>query len=323
MSPLLQALARMIIGVAALGCATPAWTQDYPSRPIRMVVPYAPGGASDVIARAIGQKMDPALRQPVVIENRPGANSVIGTSAVLAAARDGYTMLLANAAVMTSTFVKSPPFDSLKDLEPVIAILGASYGVIINAGLPARNLREFLAYAKANPGKLNGAASTASSMLFLEMFKSVAGVDVVRIDYKGSAPAITALVANEVQLMLDNPVPFRQHLDSGKLRLLGVASRNRIEALPDVPTLSEQGLHGFDEAKPTTGFWLATGSPAPAVSKLNAVIDEAIKTPDILARIAALGAYPVGGKPETLRELAHGEAAFWANAAKVANFKPD
>ena len=318
---LLQRLALLLILLVA--GALPAAAQDYPTHAIRMIVPYTAGGASDVIARAIAQKMDQRLRQAVVVENKPGGNSIVGTSAALAAPHDGYTLLLANAAVMTPTFVKAPPFDSLKDLDPVIAVLGASYGVIVNADSPYRTLREFIAYGKANPGKLNGAASTASSMLFLELFKSLAGVDIVRVDYKGSAPAFAALLAKDVQVTLDNPVPFRQHLDSGKLRVLAIASGKRIDALPDVPTLTEAGLPGFDEGRPATGFWVAAGSPTAAVLKLNGAIDEALKQPDILQRIAALGAYPIGGRPETLRELARAEAAFWANAARVAHFTPD
>jgi tripartite-type tricarboxylate transporter receptor subunit TctC len=308
----------------AVLAAAPAPAQDYPSRPIRLIIPYAAGGASDIMARLIGHKMEERFKQAVIPENRPGANAVVGATAMLAAPRDGYTMLIASASVLTPTFIKSPPFDALKDLEPVCGLLGASYGVMVNPAVPAKTLQEFLAYARANPGKLNGGTSTASSLLFLEMFRAAAGIELVRVNYKGSVPAATALIANEIQVTLDNPGQFRPQIADGRIRVLAVTGKERVPYLPDVPTTAEAGMSNFGNvAGGTTAFFVGAGAPRADILKLNAVVNAILKEADITERILAIGAYPIGGTPEDQRARIAAEAAYWAEAAKRANFQPE
>ncbi len=317
---MLRALSISVL--LALVAIAPVSAQDYPNRPIKILIPYAPGGPSDVAARAMGQKLEERLKQPIVVDNRPGANAVIAGNALLASPADGYTILMANAASLTSTFIKAPPFNSLKDFEPVSPILGASYAVLVNGDLPVKTLPELVAYAKANPGKLNGASPYASSLLFLELFRNMAGIDFARIDYKGSTPASTALLANEVQFVIDNPVPFRQHIAAGKMRVIATTASQRSPFMPDVPSAPEAGYPGLAGFS-VSGFWAPLGTPKAAIAKFNAALNEVLKLPEIVERLAAIGCVPVTGSPEDLRALATREAAFYAEAARLAKYQPE
>jgi tripartite-type tricarboxylate transporter receptor subunit TctC len=304
-----------------LGLGGAALAQDYPSRSITFVIPYGAGNASDAIARAIANGLKDRLKQSIVVENRPGANGVVGTNSAASAPRDGYTIVMVNAASQTRTFVKDPSIDFFSAFDPVIPTVTGQYAVMINAGLPARTLQEFIAHAKANPGKLNGAAGTGTNLLFFEMFKSLAGVDIVRIDYKTNPQAATAVMTNEAQVMIDNPFQYKPHIDAGKIRVITAVGRTRLPAMPAVPTAAESGLPGLD-GTPISGIWIPAGSPAAAVMRLNGAVNEIFKTQEMIDLNARLGTVLLGGRPEELRQLSQNEAQFWATAAKLANFQP-
>jgi tripartite-type tricarboxylate transporter receptor subunit TctC len=313
--------AALAVAAFAAITATTAVAQDYPTRPIKFILPYGAGNASDAIARAIAAKLEDRFKQPVVVENRPGANGVVGTVAAQAAPNDGYTILMVNGATQTATFVKSPQFDFFKAFDPVIPTVTGYYAVFINSEVPAKTLKEFIAYAKANPGKLNGAAGTGTTLLYLEMFKSLAGVDIVRVDYKSNPQAGLAVISNEAQVMIDTPFQYKQHVDSGKLRVLAAVGDKRMPGLPDVPTAKEAGLAGLD-ATPVSGIWVPAGTPAPIIAKLNAAVNDIFKTQDLIDLNNKLGTVKLGGTPADLRRLSMAEAAFSAKAAKLAKFEP-
>ncbi len=323
---------RRSVLLSLLSCAgllgvTPAWSQaDFPSRNIRIIVPFAPGGASDVLARTFGQKLQEAWGQTVLVENRAGAGGNIGAEAGAKAAPDGYTMTLAAAgfmAVNPSLYAKLP-YDSVKDFAPVALLVKAPLLMVANSSLQARNLKELIDYGRANPGRLtigNGGAGTAQH-LGGEFFTSAAGVQALHIPYKGSAPATNDLLAGVFQVQFDNMVTLIPHVKSGKLRPLAVSSAQRVAAMPDVPTIAESGLPGFE-----TGTWYGlvapAGTPAPVVDKLNREITRILALPDVTEKLAAMGllAAPMG--PAQFGEFIKSEITNYGRVIKAANIKLD
>ena len=314
-------LAFVLMLVAALSSA-----QTYPTKPIRLVVPFPPGGATDILARDVAQKLTEAWGQSVIVDNRPGAGGNIGSELVAKSAPDGYTLEMGTVgthAINASLYAKMP-YDHVKDFTPVILVAGVPNVLVVTPSLPVSSVAELIAYAKANPGKLNFASSGNGTSIHLsgELFKVMAGVQMTHIPYKGSAPALQDLIAGQVQLMFDNLPPSLPQIKAGKLRALAVTSLARAPALPDVPTLAESGLPGF-EASSWFGILAPAGTPAPIVAKLNAEVAKWLATPEAKEKLLKQGANPAGGTPEDFAKHIAAETAKWAKVVKDSGAKID
>lgn len=284
----------LALALSALGMGT-AHAQGaeaaFPDRPIRLIVPYPPGGSTDPAARLIASDIGPRLGQNVVVENRAGAAGAIGTEAVARAAPDGYTLLLHTSVISTDpTLKKNAPYDVKRDLAPVTLAVTGPYLLVVNPSLPVRNVAELIAYAKANPGKLNfGSAGQASSgHLIGELFKKAAGIDMVHVPYKGGGPSIVGLMGNEVQLLFDTFGGSRALAESGKLRAIAVTGPNRASLMPDVPTVSESGLKDFSAV-----YWLGIFAPAKTpqgiVDKLHGAVKQSLESAPVKAKMTEYG----------------------------------
>jgi tripartite-type tricarboxylate transporter receptor subunit TctC len=315
-----------LLALLASGIPPAAAQAPWPSKPITYVVPFAPGGNTDTLARLIGPKLAAALGQPVVIENKPGAGGNIGSDFVAKAAPDGHTILggtISSHAINPSVYPKMP-YDAVRSFEPIILIGSSPLVLVVGASTPYKSLQDVVAAAKAKPGDLNFASpgNGTSPHLAGELFKSLAKIDMGHVPYKGSGPAITDVVAGHVPLMFDTTLIVGSHVKAGKLRALAIASPKRIDSLPDVPTTAEAGVPGLEIASWQAVFAPA-GSPKPIVERLNAEIAKAMKMPDVQARLADLGVEPDGGSPEKLAEFQKAEIAKWAKVVKEGNIKPD
>ena len=296
---------------------------NYPLRPIRMVVPYPPGAGTDFTAREVGGAYSKALGQPVVIDNRPGAAATLGHGLVAKAQPDGYTLLLGTASTFGTNSATMPKlsYDAVRDFTPVVMMASTPYLLLVHPSVPAGTAKEFVAYAKANPGKLNYGSfgNGSSNQLAYELFKQVAGIEVVHVPYKGGAPLITALLAGEVQSSLDVYATANPHIRAGKFKLLGVASARRFSLLPDTPTLAEQGY-------PVEGgtFFAILGPaklPRGIVDTLNREINRALQLPDVRERLTALGIEIAGGTPEALAATISRDVQKWSQLVKDRNLR--
>jgi tripartite-type tricarboxylate transporter receptor subunit TctC len=282
--------------------ATAAHSQTYPSKPIRWIVPFPPGGSTDILARVVGQKLTEAWGQPVIIENRGGAGGTLGAAEAAKAAPDGYTLLMGaiHHTIAMSVYPKLP-YDFSKDFAPITVVANVPNVLVVNPSVPANNAKELIAYAKANPGKLSyGSAGTGTAHhLIGEQFNLLAGVDIVHVPYKGSAPAIADLMGGQVQVMYDTIASALPHIKAGKLRALAVAPGKRSSAMPEIPTLSEAALPGFDV---TTWFGALAPAKTPPeiVARLNKEMVDILKMPEVAKRLADVGAEPVGNTPEQM-----------------------
>ena len=319
--PLFAALALMLV------CAGASAQTTYPTKPIRFVVPYPAGGPLDIMARAIGQKLTEAWNQPVVVDNRAGAGGNIGADLVAKSASDGYTLLMgavATHAINPSLYSKFP-YDPVKDFAPVALVAQVPNILVVNPAVPARTVRELIELARAKPGTLNFASGSTGSTGHLagELFNVMAGVDMVHIPYKGAAPATTDLLAGQVQLMFDNLANALPNVKAGKLRALAVTTLKRSPAMPDLPTIAESGLPGFDL---TTwfGVLVPAGTPADIVAKLNAEIVRALNAKDMRERLEKMGAEPpANNTPEHFAAFIRSEAAKYAKVIKASGAKVD
>ena len=309
---------RLAAGAAALPLVgRVAWAQAYPTRPVRIIVPVAPGGALDIIARIVGQQLSGRLGQPFVIENRPGAGTNIGIEAAVRAAADGYTLLLIPQSVTTNaTLYENLSFNFIRDIVPVAMLSSLPLVMEVSPQLPAKTVAEFIAYAKANPGKINWATSGNGTSVHLsgELFKLMTGVEMANIPYKGSAPALTDLIAGTVQVIFDNMPPSLPHIRAGKLRALAVTTATRSEALPDVPTVAET-VPGY-EASAFYGMSVPKGTPPEIIDKLNKEINAGLADPKVKARLADLGGMLVPGSPADFGKLVAAETDKWAKVIK-------
>ena len=324
---LLRAIAALT-GIAALAWSVAAEAQAtaYPTKPIRLVVPFPPGGATDLIARAVAQKLGEAWGQSVVVDNRPGAGGNIGTELVAKAAPDGYTLEMGTVgthAINASLYAKIP-FDHVKDFAPVILVAGVPNVLEVNPSVPVNSVQELIAYAKANPGKLNFASSGAGTSIHLsgELFKVMAGVQMTHVPYKGSSPALQDLLGGQVQLMFDNLPPSLPQIKAGKLRALAVTSATRAPALPDVPTIAESGLPGF-EASSWFGILAPAGTPPAIIAKINAEVAKWLASAEGKEKLASIGANAAGGSPEDFARHIQAETAKWAKVVKESGAKVD
>ena len=316
--PLFLALAQ------TLACEG-AGAQSYPSKPIRLVVPYPPGGPLDIMARAIGQKLTEAWSQPVVVDNRAGAGGNIGADLVAKSPADGYTLLMGAVAThaINPTLYGKVPYDPVKDFAPVALVAQVPNILVVNPALPVKSVKELIELARARPGYLNfGSGSTGSTgHLAGELFKTMAGVQMVHIPYKGGAPAMADLLAGQVQLMFDNLANALPNVRAGRLRALAVTTLARSPAMPDLPTIAESGLPEFDL---TTGFGLMVpaGTPADIVAKLNAETVRALNAKDMRERLEKMGAEPpANNTPEHFAAFIRAEAAKYAKVIKDSGAK--
>jgi tripartite-type tricarboxylate transporter receptor subunit TctC len=314
--------------LVALGVAAPASAQGggYPGKPIRIVVPFPPGGTTDILARAVGQQLAQAWGQQVIVDNRPGAGGNIGSELVAKSAPDGYTLLMGTVgthAINPSLYAKMP-YDHVKDFTPVILVAGVPNVLVVHPSVPANTVAELIAYGKANPGKLNFASSGSGTSIHLagELFKVQTGLQMTHVPYKGSAPAIQDLLGGQVQLMFDNLPSALPQIKAGKLRALGVTSATRAAALPDVPTIAESGLPGF-EASSWFGLLAPAGTPADVVARLDAEVAKWLASPEAKEKLLAQGAIAGGGTPEDFAKHIAAETAKWAKVVKESGAKVD
>jgi tripartite-type tricarboxylate transporter receptor subunit TctC len=309
---------------ASLLCGAALAQGGYPARPIKFVVPFPPGGNLDFVARTLQPKMAEVLGQPVTIDNRGGAAGIIGLEYAAKQPGDGYTIVLGNTgtvAINPSVYAKLP-YDPLKDFVAVGITTTNALMATISAGVPAASLAEFIAYAKANPGKLNFAISGAGSgpHFGAEMFKRAAGLDIPIVFYKGSGPALTDLLGNQVQVLMDAPSVTMSHVKAGRLKALAVTGKTRLASLPEVPTFEQGGLAGVD-ASGFQGVLAPAGTPPEAVARLSEAINKALAQPEVRERIAANGLDAATSTPAEFAAFIRSEIAKWGRVAKEANIK--
>jgi tripartite-type tricarboxylate transporter receptor subunit TctC len=319
---------RNILHLAAGAAALPAVSriaraQTYPTRPVRIIVPFAPAGSTDIVARLIGQWLSERLGQQFVIDNRPGGGSNIGTEAVVRASPDGYTLLLVGGGnAINATLYDKLNFNFIRDIAPVAGIERHPYVMVVNPSAPAKTVPEFIAYAKANPGKLTMASGGVGTPSHLEgeLFKTMTGVDMLLVPYRGVAPALTDLLGGQVQVMFTSMPSAIEYIRARRLRALAVTTATRSDALPDIPTVGEF-LPGYEG-----GIWYGLGAPkatpAEIVNKLNKEVNAALDDPKMKARLADLGGAPLPGSPAEFGKLIADEIEKWGKVIRAANIKP-
>jgi tripartite-type tricarboxylate transporter receptor subunit TctC len=303
-----------------------AFAQDYPTRPIRFIIPFVPGGSTDIVARLIGDKLSARLGQPVVIDNRGGAGGNIGADLVAKAPPDGHSILLATTGIMAinDTLYPKLSYSPQKDLAPVVYVASLTNVLAVNPKVPANSVQELIAYAKANPGKLNFASggTGAATHLVGELFKSAAGVDIVHVPYKGGGQALQDLLSGEVSMMFGQVVTVIAQIQAGQLRPLGVTSAQRSDALPGVPTIAEAGVPGF-EALSWSGIVVPAGTPQAIIDRLNREANAVLREPEIRTRFAEVAAEPVGGTPGDFARHIAAEHAKWSKVIKDSKIRLD
>lgn len=308
--------------VASLACPSLSWAQTaYPNRPLRLVVPFAAGG-SDSVARAFAERLGPLLKQQVYVDNRPGAQAVIGSENVANAPADGYSMLFLGGGSLTPVLIKDLRFDIQRQLKPVICLARGGMTMMTNAQVPANNLREFVDYARRNKGKVNYSHTAGSIALSSEMLKAKAGFDATAIPYKGASQVLSALITNEVQMTIDVAFNYLGMIKEGKVKPIVHGGQERSPSLPDVPTLAESGIPDLIFAV-SYGIWVAAGTPDPLVAQLNAAFNETLKDPDIRQRLTQASVVPVGGAPHVHADQIALEQDMWARAAKQIGYRPE
>jgi len=310
----------------ALGMGGPAAAQPYPTKPIKFVVPYPPGGASDVTARILGQKLSEAYGQPVIIENRPGANGNIALDAVAKSAPDGYTIVMGNVGpnAINAGLYKTLPFDPIASFAPVTLTSTVPIVLLVNPSLPVKDAKDLVAYIKANPGKTNFASGGNGSATHLtaEMFKSMAGLDIQHVPYKGDAAAMTALMSGDVTMAFATIVAATPQIKGGRVKAIGIAAKKRAGAFPDVPTISDSGLPGF-ESTSWGGVLAPAGTPPEIIASLNSQIVRILRMPDVAEKIAGLGADIVGSSSAEFGDYLKSEITKWSGVIKTSGATVD
>ena len=323
-APVTGPLSRRGVGVLALAALLPgsARADAYPSKPIRLIVPYAPGGTTDVLARIVAEKLQVVLKQPIIIDSRPGANGMLGGEVAARAQADGHTLLLTVASAVTlNPSLYKMSYDPLKDLAPISMMINATGMLVVHPSVPATTVQELVKLAKAQPGKLNAAAGTSGLHLLLEKFKVASGTDIVVIPYKGTGPQLSAVLGGEVSMTID-PFTAVQHVKAGKLRALAVMTANRFPSLPDVPSIAEAGYPGVE-----LNSWLALfapgGTPKPIIAQVHQAVAQVMAMPDVRERLLTMNYASIGGTPEHLASAMVAETADWAKVVKDTGFKVD
>jgi tripartite-type tricarboxylate transporter receptor subunit TctC len=315
-----QTLIAALVAVTTAAAALPAVAQpSYPSRPIRIVSPYAPGGPTDVLARVLAARLSPALGQSVIVENKAGGGGTVGTMDVVRSAPDGHTLLLGalGPLAINASLMKKLPYDPLRDLAPVAQVAEAPLILVVHPSVAARSVGELLALLKAKPNSLSyGTGGNGTPQhLSMELLKTVTGTQLTHVPYRGTGPAISDLLAGTVQVAFESPIALAQHIKAGKLRALAVTSAARTALLPEVPTLAEAGVKGY-EAVPWYALVAPAGTPKDVVARLNAEVLTAMASPEVAERLAALGATAAIGTPEQLGALMRSEQVKWGKVVR-------
>lgn len=321
-----SSVARTLLALAALGVAALAAAQPYPARPIRLVVPYPPGGNVDITARTIGPVLGEQLGQTIVVDNRSGAGGNLGAHLVARAAADGYTLLMGSSGplAINPIVIKDTPYDSLKDFAPVSRVHVVPLVVLAGQKAGAGSVKEMIALARANPGTVTvaSAGTGTTNHLGIELFSAMAGVKVLHVPYKGSGPALAELLGGQVQFMFDQLTSSIGHIRDGRLKALAVGGSRRSGVLPEVPTLDESGLKGY-EASTFIGVLAPAGAPRPVIEKLNAALRRVMENPSVIERFRALGADPGASSPDEFARTIREELAKWREVAQRAGLKFD
>jgi tripartite-type tricarboxylate transporter receptor subunit TctC len=309
----------------SLACVAPVGAQGYPTKPIRIIVPYAPGGSTDVVFRILAPRLSEVLGQQVLVENRPGAASTIGLDLVAKSPPDGYTVGVANIAYGANpTLYKKLPFDSEKDLAPVSLVSIVTMVLSVHPSVPAKSVKQLIALAKAKPGTLNysSAGNGSANHLATARFAHMTGTQLVHIPYKGGGPAVVSIVSGETAVLFATIPSAIQHFQSGKLVPLGVSRAQRNAALPDVPTVAESGVPGYDAVE-WNGAMVPAGTPSAAINRLHAAIVKAVAIPEVKERVTGLGADLVGNTPDEFRAFLKKELATWSKVVKEVGMRID
>ncbi len=319
-------LGGLLLAIAVVAGATgDAIAQTYPTKLIKVFVAAPPGGGTDILGRIVAEKFTKAWGQQVVIDNRGGASGTIAAQMAARSAPDGYTLFFVASAIVTINphVVKNMPYDPIKDFDPVAMFVQVPNILVVHPSVPANSVKELIALAKAKPGQLNWASSGlgVSNYMAMELFKTMTGVDCVHIPYKGGAPAMVDLLGGQVQVMFNNLVELAPHINAGKLRALAVGTPKRIAALPDLPTVAEAGVPGY-EVLLWYGMIAPAGTPKDIITKLNTEIAKIQKMPDVLERLAKMGSEPIENTPEQMGDYIKEEMAKWGKVAKEAGLQP-
>lgn len=321
---MITALSRALIGAClAAGLIGSIAAQTFPIRPVRIVVPYAAGGGTDIISRQLAQKLSEVWGQSVVVENRPGANGIVGTDVVLKSPPDGHNLVVVvGAHVINGSLQKTMPFDPVNDVSAVTLLATSPWVVVITPSVPANTLREFIAHAKANPAKLRFGSSEPSSRLAGEQFKQQAGVDLTHVPYKGGSMIMTDMLGGHIEAGFTSTLTVLQHYKSGKLRVLAVAGRTRHASMPDVPTAIEAGLPAY-ETYAWYGMYTGKSVPAETVSRIQQDIARIVKLPDMREKLNQFGAEPVANSPEEFSAFTRSEFEKYSKLIKQAGIQPE
>jgi tripartite-type tricarboxylate transporter receptor subunit TctC len=317
---------KLMLALALAAPAVAAQAQSYPNKPIRLVCPFPPGGAVDIASRATAHTLSQVLGQPVTVDNRPGAGGNIGAEITAKSAPDGYTLLMTTSGIMgiNPALYSKIPFDSVKDFAPVSMLVSLNNVLVVNPSLPYKSVQEVIAAAKAQPGKLTYASSGNGTSIHLsgELFKSMAGVDMLHIPYKGSAPAVTDLLAGQVNMMFDNIPSSLPHIKAGKLRALAVTGSKRSHLLPDLPTIAEAGVPGYDSYV-WFGIVAPAGTPPEIIARLNAALVKTAATAEFRDRLSSQGYDVLSSTPEQMAASIRGEIDKWGKIVKASGAKVD
>jgi tripartite-type tricarboxylate transporter receptor subunit TctC len=313
----------LCLALAASALAQPSSSQ-FPSRPVKIVVPTTPGGATDALSRSIGARLAEVWGQPVVVENRPGATQIIGGEYVAKSPPDGYTLIVSDAAtfIMNPILHRTLPYDGLRAFTPITLLVRFPWVVAIHPSVPATNFQEFVAYARSNPCAISyGSFGTGSSgHISVDYMKKLLGIDIVHIPYKGAGPAVTDLLAGQIQMMMVTPLLVEPHARTGKLRLIAAATPNRIPRLPELPTIAESGYPGFN-VQTWNGLLAPAGTAHDIIDRLAAEVARAVKDPQFVARIEQYGAHPLGNTPQEFASMIRSESALWSEIIRSLGVK--
>ena len=319
-------MVRVVLSFVLLAlCSLPALSQTYPARPVKIIVPYGAGGPADIYARFLGARLQPALGQPFVVEDRPGGGSIVGTDAVAKSAPDGYTLLMmSNTHTVNETLIPKKPFELMRDLAPITGVNSSDLMMVVHPSVPANNLKEFIALAKSRPGELNYASSGPGTPYHMagELFKAMAGVNLVHVPHKGSDGARASILGGQVQMMFDAITTMAQNARAGKVRALATTGLKRSTVAPDVPTLDEAGVPGY-----ASGIWIGlmapAGTPRPVLERLNAEVNKILNAADVKEAWAKQGAVPMGMTIDQFDKFLRAEIVKWAGVVKATGMKVD
>jgi tripartite-type tricarboxylate transporter receptor subunit TctC len=319
----LQRISSLVV-LAMVWIASPVAAQDYPSRPVKVIMPFGAGGPTDVFTRAVADELSRSLKQPFVMENRPGAGTIIGTDAAAKSPPDGYTLLMMSATqTTTETLAPNKPFKLMRDFVPVASVMSSELVMVVHSSVPINNVHEFIALAKSKPGVLNYASSGPGSNYHMagELFKNLTGVDIQHVPYKGSTQARNDIVSGQVDMMFDSVPTMAQMIEAGRVKALGTTGKVRSPSLPNVPTLTESGIP--HQATIWLGVMAPTGTPQPIVNLLNSEINKILVRPEVKVAWEKLGAEPVAMKPDEFGAFVQSEIERWAKIIKANNIKVD